>query len=497
MPSIRAERLAFHYSAAVQLLSGVDLHLRPGFTALVGENGSGKSTFLRLLAGELRPTSGRLVREPAGALLVLCPQGIEAPGPDVLALAAATNGEARRLVGTLGLSPGQVERWESLSPGERRCWQVGAALARGPDCLLLDEPTNHLDAPTRGLLLAALRRFRGVGLVVSHDRALLNALTSVTLRAHGGTIRAWAGPYDAARAQGEAEARAVWRSRAAAQEASRRDARRLDEARRRQARAEASRRSAGRSKGPRDHDARSVTRKTTAAWAEGRLGREVEVVRREAERSAEAIPELPPERELGRSLFLAFERATRPWLLALEAPEIERGSRTILRDVRLRLGREERVQLRGPNGSGKSTLLRTLLGAADVPLDRLLYLPQELTPDAAESALRTVRSLSSEPRGRVLGVVAALGVDPARLLASRQPSPGEARKLMLALGLGRSAWGLVLDEPTNHLDLPSVERLGEALAAYPGAILLVSHDQDFAARCTAAVWRIQNQRVRL
>jgi ATPase subunit of ABC transporter with duplicated ATPase domains len=72
---------------------------------------------------------------------------------------------------------------------------------------------------------------------------------------------------------------------------------------------------------------------------------------------------------------------------------------------------------------------------------------------------------------------------------------GEARKLLLALGLGRHAWALVLDEPTNHLDLPTVERLEEALAAYPGALLLVTHDDAFAARCTSSTWRLVSGRV--
>ncbi len=89
-----------------------------------------------------------------------------------------------------------------------------------------------------------------------------------------------------------------------------------------------------------------------------------------------------------------------------------------------------------------------------------------------------------------MALVAALGVSPDRLLASERPSPGEARKLSIALGLGRHAWALVLDEPTNHMDLPSIERLEGALAEYPGALLLISHDHAFARRCTDTVWSV-------
>jgi ATPase subunit of ABC transporter with duplicated ATPase domains len=163
--------------------------------------------------------------------------------------------------------------------------------------------------------------------------------------------------------------------------------------------------------------------------------------------------------------------------------------------VDVRLGRADRVRLAGPNGAGKTTLLGALLSGSTLPPEKVLVLPQELAPRAALSALDEVRGLAPEVRGRVLAMVAALGSDPERVLASRNPSPGEARKLLLALGLGRHAWALVLDEPTNHLDLPTVERLEEALAAYPGALLLVTHDDALAARCTTKTWRIASGRV--
>jgi ATPase subunit of ABC transporter with duplicated ATPase domains len=305
----------------------------------------------------------------------------------------------------------------------------------------------------------------------------------------------YAGAYDAARARWEAEAEAAWRRRGEAQDAARRAARALDAARREHAQAEAMRSTARRGRGPKDSDARTLGAKTRAAWAEDRLGRSVRVLRGDAERAQAAIPDAPAAAELGRSVFVGFERAPRPVLLALDAPAVAAGGRTVLREVKVRLGREDRVHVRGPNGAGKSTLVRALLGGAALAPGRLLHLPQELAPGAGAAALAEVRGLAPEVRGRVLSLVAALGVDPARLLATAAPSPGEARKLVLALGLGRHAWGIVLDEPTNHLDLPSVERLEAALAAYPGAVLLVTHDAALAARCTTETWHVEGGRV--
>ncbi|MCY1023614.1 ATP-binding cassette domain-containing protein [Pyxidicoccus sp. MSG2] len=495
MSSARAHRVSFAFSDAVPVLSEVDFHLPAGWTGLVGANGAGKSTLLRLLSGDLTPTEGHLQFEPPSPTVILCHQEVETLTPDITAFAESWDSLARRLHGQLGLDVTALERWPTLSPGERKRWQVGAALAAEPHVLLLDEPTNHLDVEARTWLISALRRFRGLGVVVSHDRSLLESLTTSTLRVHAGGARLWPGAYSAAQVHWEAEREAEVAAYQGARAEQRRAAHLLDQARREQQAVTANRHTRKRMKDKNDNDARSMGAKVVAGWAEDGAGKRVGVARRELERISDAMGEFTADKTVGRSVFVGYVRSPNPWLFTLDVPTVRAGDVELLGPVNLSVGREARVRVEGPNGAGKSTLVRALLEHARVPLERVLYLPQDVGAMEARATLDAVRALPPEERGRVLSLVAALGVDPERLLASEQPSPGEARKLLIARGLGQHAWALVLDEPTNHLDLPSIERLEAALREYPGALLLVTHDAAFARACTTESWRVEHGRV--
>ena len=494
--SLRVEHLTFSYGERV-LLADATFHLSRGWTGLVGPNGSGKTTLLRLVAGQREPSSGTILLEPRGEVTVaLCPQEVETLEGTVRDFAESDDGLARRLRGRLDLNPLSLERWDTLSPGERKRWQVGAVLSLEPDVLLLDEPTNHLDAEAAQRLHAALASYRGVGLLVSHDRALLDAVTTKTLRLLGGEARLWPGHFSAARDVWTAEELRVHEGRKETRRRLESEAEHLEAARRRLASSSRERSAGARMKGVRDSDARSVSADFRAESAERAHASALRRSLAKTEALDAKLAGVEVRDGPGRELFLRYEPCPRAVVLRYSGdvwlPGAAPSGCPLLRGVSLALRRDEHVVVQGRNGAGKSTLLRALVAAAALPTERVLALPQELTTEDMRLDLEALHGLANDARGRVLQLVHALAVEPDALLKTASPSPGEGRKLRLALGLGRYAWLAVLDEPTNHFDLPAIEFLEAALVEFPGALLVVTHDAHLASRLAATTWHVRD-----
>jgi ATPase subunit of ABC transporter with duplicated ATPase domains len=416
---------------------------------------------------------------------------VDEAGPEIAALAAAT------MVSPTGSA--RSSRSVLISRAGRRCrpasasWQIGAALATLPDVLILDEPTNHLDAEARAVLVPVLERFTGIGVPSPHDRECSTRSRTRPCVARGRARRTAA----RTRRPGDLASRRSGEPRHAREPARRRprSKRRIGERRTEQQHAVARMRIEQAHEGhPRQRRARRF-KQTRRRSAVNQLGHEIARTHSALERTREKLDAIQITKDVGATCSSTSAPAKVPRLSVVQAEQISAGDRVVLERIDLAFERGSRIWLRGANGSGKTTLLRALANAARVPRERLLVLPQELGADQERALLDEARALGAEARGRLMALVAALGVEPRALLASAQPSPGEARKLAMALGLSRQVFGFLLDEPTNHLDLPSIERLESALAAYPGALLLVTHDARLAARCTNVSWSVTDRRV--
>jgi ABC-type multidrug transport system ATPase subunit len=287
---VRLSGLSFSYSDSVSTLSDVTLTLALGWTGVVGPNGAGKTTMLRLIAGDLEPTFGQVYLEPPRGVIRACAQTVESLTPEIAAFACRADGVARRIHGELRLDGVTLMRWPTLSPGERKRWQVGAALGATPAVLMLDEPTDHLDVEARELLIASLERFRGIGIVVSHDRTLLDRITRYTVRVHDGTARIWRGSYSAAKRAWEAEERERHADYERLKHQRESLTRRLADRRLLQA-AAAANTTRKRMKGPKDHDATGMMAKGQARAGLARQSHEVGILRREVDRVLERLGE--------------------------------------------------------------------------------------------------------------------------------------------------------------------------------------------------------------
>src|SRR5260370_29438619 len=246
-----------------------------------------------------------------------------------------------------------------------------------------------------------------------------------------------------------------------------------------------------------DHDATGMLAKGKAEMASRRLSRDAGILRASVDRVSSKLGDYKFRKDKGRSVFVDYVPAPAPKIFTLDESTISAGDTPLLEDVHHAVLRDAKIRVAGPNGIGKSTLLAAMMRTAHVAASRILYLPQELSAHDGVTMLASARELAADERGRVLSLVAALGVDPDRLLESASPSPGEARKLAMAYGLGRQVWAMVLDEPTSHLDVPAIERLEEALIEYPGAMVIVTHDDALARSGTSIEWRLEAGRLAL
>ena len=510
--SIVLHNLAWAPPGGSPLFSDLNLAFGPERTGLVGRNGAGKTTFLRLIDGGLTPQAGSVTVH--GRLAVLR-QTVQVDDTEtiadlfnardaiaILARAEAGQADADDLAAADWMLPSRLEaalarlrldvtpdtRLASLSGGQRTRAGLAALLFAEPDWLILDEPTNNLDREGRQTVIDLLAEWRSGAVVVSHDRELLKTMDAIVELSTLGATR-YGGNWSAYRARKALDLQAAQRDLADA------DKRLNDLARTAQQTAERKARSdkAGRAVAARGDQPKILLgmRKDRAEDTGGDQSRLAERRRDNAEAAAAAARERI---EILQPLTVALPPTGLP--IGREVLMLEKVTaghdpgRPVLVNLSLRINGPERIALIGPNGSGKTTLLGVIIGATtptsgsvrrSVPiamldqqvavLDPTLSIRdnfRRLHPDVDENACRAALARFMFRADAALQIVGDL-------------SGGQRLRAGLACVLGGPTLPpfLILDEPTNHLDIGSIEAVEEGLRAYDGALLVVSHDEAF------------------
>ncbi len=470
--------MSFSYDNATNsLFESVSCIIHRGWTGIAGPNGCGKSTFLKLLTGILTPESGTItVPVPA----YYCEQRTDTMPGDFPTLLESREKNAWRIMNTLGIESDWAERWDSLSHGERKRVQIAAALFQEPALLAIDEPTNHLDIEALERLLAALKSFRGIGVLVSHDRELLDTLCRRTIFIDPPGIDVRKGCYSIAASERVHEHELI-RSR---DESLKKSIKRMEGeiARRQRAADSADTKKSKRTLSRKDHDGRAKLDLVRISGKDGVAGKLAGHMKARAARLASERGKLDIRKVSPRGIAFDDSSLAGIYPLIVPASTISLGGTKELAFTDIIINNSARIGLVGANGSGKSTFTDYLVNATSVPPERIVYIPQEISSQQSANLLDEVVKLSADRLGLLMAFVSRLGSDPNRLLETATPTPGETRKLMLAEGVSRNPGLIIMDEPTNHMDLPSIESLEEALDSCTCPIILVSHDRRLLDR---------------
>lgn len=511
-PSITISNLHFAFPDGRGLFTGLELALGPGLTGLVGDNGSGKTTLVGLLTGD-RPlpdqatgsieVHGRLAHLPQDLGLATDQSVAEVLGiaDRLQALQAIEHGStdqhhydligddwdvaarAQAQLDRLGLGAVSLDRTiGELSGGEAVMLALGSRLLDRPEVLLLDEPTNNLDADAREHLLAELRRFEGVAVVISHDRDLLEHMDQIVELREGRTQTTgggWSAYAEAVEAERDQAAQHV-RERRGQMKRERQD---LVEAREKlDTRAKIGKRAEREQRVPR------IVANGLKRSAQVSAGKHLDVMRGRLHDAEQAYQQARDAESRDRTIRVDLpETAVPARRQVLDADLTTRCGRTELHIVG-----PERVRLVGGNGAGKTTFLNTMVGRVPPVAGQVgIHVPVGVLPqrlDLLDPTLSVVENVRLHaPEADPHQVREQLAKFWFRGRAADAPagtlSGGERFRAVLAtLLLARPAPQLlVLDEPTNNLDVASTDQLVDALSGYEGAVLVVSHSDWFGS----------------
>ncbi|MDD5362694.1 MAG: ATP-binding cassette domain-containing protein [Ignavibacteria bacterium] len=482
-------KVTFSYTASQLLvIKNLSVTFQNGWTGIIGANGIGKTTLAKLACGILQPDAGSILMTNHIPLGFYCEQETNVLPEYSNDFFNSGDNYSGRLRSILQIKDDWVYRWDSLSYGERKKLQVAIALWKTPDILVLDEPTNHLDKNTSSVITESLRTYKGTGLIISHNRMLLDELCAYCLFMDAGESTLRRGGITEGLKQSEAEEKSKIREYDNLRENYLNM--KNSSARLKQNISSKQKLLSKRHLDKHDHDGKSKVDSARLLGKDKTASRKYKNMLTRVEKAKTELENSYFKKRDIDGFSIPGEMAKCNQLVSLGEGILEFQNGLKMRIPNLTIKHDDRIGITGDNGTGKSTLIKFIYKSLLIQSEKVIYIPQEIENNDVLKIRNKISELNRRDLGMLLTVIYRLGSEPERVLKTERPSPGEIRKILLGLGLLSSPVFIIMDEPTNHMDLPSIVCLENALTEFKGALLLVSHDSSFLDKITAKRWDI-------
>lgn len=465
---VKIQNLNFTYDNLNQtLLLDVNINFHAGWTSICGKNGSGKTTLFKLLTKELKPFQGSIHIQGTVAYV---PQTTQEQPQNLAIFANDQSPLCVKIKANLKLTSNWYSRWSSLSIGEKKRIQLAMALAENPDILLVDEPTNHLDKTSKQIIFNELKKHAGIGVLISHDRELLNNLCQNTIFIEEGELFNFRTNYDLAKIEldnyfsNEKQSRhlteiALKRTKQIAQT----QLEKIEKGKKKLSKKNIN---------IKDHDAKEKINRARLFGADLADSRKRRTTKNKISRLKISVDSFQIKKQVNLGAF--FKDTTERKKIFIPEQTLSFDFLTIKQPT-IFLNQHDKLAITGDNGSGKSTLLKSWLELIDT---RISYAPQDFSSSDIDDLTKQLSDADKNTRGQIMTLVSCFGSDPKPLAAKSPPSPGLWQKLMIATAIVTQSPILFLDEPTNHLDLDAILILENALKLYNGILVCISHDEN-------------------
>ncbi|PID48101.1 MAG: ABC transporter ATP-binding protein [Proteobacteria bacterium] len=461
----------------------LNLQFKPLFTCIVGNNGCGKTTLLKLISKELKADFGNII---GNDLVYHCKQEVDEKPVGFDEFCYAFDTKSIRLKDLLWIKDDWFYGWETLSYGQKKRIQIAIALSQDVDVLLLDEPTNHLDFKSKNIVINALKQYKNTCILVSHDREVLDALCENTIIIKDENIYHYDTNYTLASLELEKHFDFLRKENEIISTKLKKLQGNIKDKKEKVALSKS--RFSKKDVGKKD---KSTKEKINLAKLTGKDKNDSKLLNgfsKKYENLEQKLNRL--DKEYKKQINIPYDEIKKEKTFHLKKGFLKLSKEKTLYFPDLYLSRK--IAIVGDNGVGKSSFLRYFISQIEFE-NSYFFLPQELSRDDEKNLYKQIDALENKRKGLLLTIIKRLSSNPKNMLGNKNLSEGELRKLFMAKALLENINFIILDEPTNHMDIQSIEAIEKALRDFKALLIIVSHDKVFMKNLGLDIYSIQEK----